>query len=330
MRHGLRWTTCFLIMCILGFTARTVNGDTLLFPVIAVNLPNVTTIVSVVTRPGTPVSATHLKYIYRYKDTYVDSAPNHDGECGSQSFVRPTYAGDLVSFDASGSLGAGDALFNDTDPYGGGGFALGGSGPRRAYLLVTNADSAGSPVNVSNKRCLNGEAIAMDIAYGAAWGYKAINDRTREDYTFKSTDSGGGIMNCLPSNSLNNRRVAFFPPDEWTTRFFVTPIGSNMDTANLSATVQFMTSASAGIYDRIGTQTTTATSTTKEVVCTGAVNLSELMDASTYANIEHSGGFTWFGVSPGTAVVYKLEYVVEDSTYGGTNNNAYLFSLYDF
>lgn len=243
--------------------------------------------------------------------------------------IRPTYSGDLVSFDASGSLGAGDAIFNDTDSYGSGGFALGGSGPRRAYLLVTHADSTGSPVNVGYDWSLNGEAIVMDIAYGAAWGYKAINDDTREDYTFLSTDDGGGVMNCLPSNTFTNRRVAFFPPDEWTTRFFVTPIGSNMDTANLSATVQLMTSASAGIYDRIGTQMTTATSITKEVVCTGAVNLSELMDASMYANIEHLGGWTWFSVSPGTAVVYKLEYVVDDSTYGGTNNNAYLLSVYD-
>lgn len=329
MRRSLRWTTYLLIMCILGFTARTVNGDTLLFPVIAVNPPNVTTVVSVVTRPGIPVSVTHLKYIYRYKDTYVGSAPNHDGVCSSQSFVRPTYAGDLVSFDASGSLGAGDALFNDTDSYGGGGFALGGSGPRRAYLLVTHADSAGSPINVSNYINLYGEAIVMDIAYGAAWGYKAINDDTREDYTFKSTDDGGGIMNCLPGHAYSSRRVAFFPPDEWTTRFFVTPIGSNMDTANLSATVNFFTSALGGIYDRIGTQVTTATSITKEVVCTGAVDLSELMDASMYANIEYSGGWTWFEVSSGTAVVYKLEYVVDDSTYGGTNNNAYLFSTYD-
>ncbi|RLB92742.1 MAG: hypothetical protein DRH50_09130 [Deltaproteobacteria bacterium] len=327
MEHGLRWTTCFLIMFIFGFNARTVNADTLLFPVIAVNPPNVTTIVSVVTRPGIPVSATHLKYIYRYKDTYVGSTPNHGGACSSQSFVRPTYSGDLVSFDASGSLGAGNALFSDTDSYGSGGFALGGSDPQRAYLLVTHADSTGSPVNVSNGQSLNGEAIVMDIAYGAAWGYRAINDSTREDYTFLSAGDGGGVWSCLPSNGYTNRRVTFFSPDEWTTRFFVTPIGSNMATANLSATVRFVTSA--GIYDRIGTKMTTATSTTKDVVCTGAVDLSELMDASMYANIEHMGGWTWFSVSSGTAVVYKLEYVVDDSTYGGTNNNAYLLSTYD-
>jgi hypothetical protein len=327
MRSSQRWTAYLLIMCILGFTARTVNADTLLFPVIAVNPPNITTIVSVVTRPGIPVSATHLKYIYRHKDTYVGSTPNHGGVCSSQSFVRPTYSGDLVSFDASGSLGSGDALFNDTDSYGSGGFALGGSGPQRAYLLVTHTDSTGSPVNVSNGQSLNGEAIVMDIAYGAAWGYRAINDSTREDYTFLSTADGGGVWSCLPSNTFNNRRATFFPPDEWTTRFFVTPIGSNMDTADLSATVQFMTSD--GIYDRIGTKMTTAASITKEVVCTGAVDLSELMDASMYANIEHLGGWSWFSVSPGTAVVYKLEYVVNDSTYGGTNNNAYLLSTYD-
>jgi len=45
------------------------KADTILFPVIAVNQPNITTIISVWTRPGT--STGYLLYIYRTKCAIV-------------------------------------------------------------------------------------------------------------------------------------------------------------------------------------------------------------------------------------------------------------------
>jgi hypothetical protein len=298
-------------------------ADTALFPVIAVNQPNVTTLVTVINEyPG---SATHLKFIYRYKDTFIGSSPNHNGTCAAVSFLRPSAAKDLISFDASGSMNGGDAMFGDTNSYGGG-FALGLSGPRRAYLLVTHADSSGNPVTTTYEYGIGGEAVIMDIAYGAAWGYRAVNDKLDEDYDFVNADSSGGVYSAIPANGNNYRRVAFLPPDEWTTKFFVTPIGNAMDSANLSADIHF---AGDYVYDRMGNKYTFASPSPQSVTCTTAINLEDLIDSTTYSSIESTGGWGMFAVSgTGDVIAYKLEYVVDNATYGGTNNNGYLLSTY--
>lgn len=310
---------CFVLA--LG-TFSTAKADTILFPVIAVNQPNVTTIVSVTNRPGG--TSTHLHYIYRLKETLVGGLPNISGTCASQAFTRPTLDGDLVSFDASGVMNSGDALFGDTNSYGGS-FDIGGTGARRAYLLVTNSDAAGTRVDVGQQD-LAGEAIIMDILTGAAWGYRAINDWTREDYTFTNVDDGGGVWSALPSNGYNSRRFTFFPPNEWNTRFFVTPIGSNMNTANLTATVNLYSDFS--VYDRNGTSYT-FTPIDKSVTCTAGIDLSSMVDSTVWSALQTIGGWSWFRVSSGDAIVYKLEYVVNNPTYGGTNNNGYLLSTFD-
>jgi hypothetical protein len=107
------------------------SADTILFPVIAVNQPNVTTIVSVY---NWSPSVDYLHYIYRFKDSLVGGSPNYTGSCSTAEFTRPTKNLDLVSFDASGTFNSGNALFGDTDSYGGS-FSLPGTGIRRAYLL---------------------------------------------------------------------------------------------------------------------------------------------------------------------------------------------------
>jgi len=311
---------CFILVFGIFSTAK---ADTILFPVIAVNQPNVTTIVSVLNRHSWGTS-THLHYIYRYKQSLVDGEPNISGDCISYEFTRPTWEGDLVSFDASGSLNGGNALFGDTNNYGEG-FAMPGSGPRRAYLLVTNSDAAGNRVDVTDKVKLMGEAIIMDIAYGAAWGYRAINDLEREDYSFRNVRyTNGGVYSALPSHGYVDRRFTFFPPSEWTTRFFVTPIGWNMHSQNLTATVALEVGV---IYDRNGNRYT-FTPIDKTVRCTAAIDLKDLVDATVWSAIENIGGWSWFGVTSGDAIVYKLEYVLENPTYGGTNNNGYLLSTY--
>lgn len=137
-----------VIVClVLTFGAfSTVKADTILFPVIAVNQPNVTTIISVFTEDSLSSPQTHLHYIYRYKDSLSGGSPNYTGTCATASFTRPTTPRDLVSFDASGTLNGGNALFGDTDSYGGS-FSMPGSGPRRAYLLVTQSNASGTRVD---------------------------------------------------------------------------------------------------------------------------------------------------------------------------------------
>jgi len=321
----------FAPVVVVSFAALFCSGaraDTLLFPVIATNSPNVITVVSVFNRPAG--TSSHLHYLYRYKNSLAaDGSPNHTGTCSTVEFTRQTFDGDLVSFDASGTINSGTALFGDTNPYGGT-FDHGIPGAARSYLLVTSSDAAGTRIDVGQVRDLSGEAVIMDIAFGAAWGMKGINDRTREDYSMINASGGGGVYSALPSQGFDNRRFSFFPPNEWTTRFFVVPIGRNMDSANLSATLNLVSSSGSieGVYDRQGSRHT-FTPIDRGVTCTGAVDLKELMDSTVWAAVEQVGGWSWLRVASGDAAVYKLEFVVENSAYGGTINNGFLLSGYE-
>ena len=314
-------STVIFLFC-LGFIAPS-GADTILFPVIAVNQPNVTTIVSVFNGDTT---ITYLKYIYRYKDSLVGSSANITGGCTTAEFVRNTKVNDLVSFDVSGTLNSGNALFNDSDSYGGA-FTLPGSGPRRAYLLVTHSNASGTRLDSSG--IIGGEAIIMDIATGAAWGYKAINDSDVQDYTFVNYNdrvSGNGVFSSISDSMwiFSARFFTFFPPNEWSTKFFVTPIGGSM-TSDRTAEVGMAST----IWDRNATELT-GTTVTNEVKCTAALGMQDMMDSTLYSAIENIGGWSFFFPTAGDVIVYKLEYVVNNPTYGGTNNNAYLLSTYEF
>jgi len=310
-------------------------ADTVLIPVIAIGAPNVTTVVSVYNLPG--ATSTHLKYIYRSKDSSVSGSPNHTGTCSSTSFVRPMFDSDLVSFDASGIFNSGNAMFNDSNTYGGG-FGIGLTGNKRAYLLVTHSDVAGNRVNLGGSfgnEALGGEAILMEIGFGAAWGLRAVNEAFREDYNFTIT----GVETVFGSFG---KAFAFFPTSEWTTRFFITPIGDNMDTANLTGKVSLWNQDASsflhhGLFGRDGTHYAFPSSITADVTCTAGVDLTDMIDSSVLSAVENTGGWAFLqnlSAPPITAsanplIVYKLEYVLEDSTYGGTNNNGYLMSNRD-
>lgn len=308
-----------LMLLAAGATFKPAIADSILFPVLVSNPPDVTTLFSVVDGAASGGS-THLTYIYRYKDAFDSSGvPNRNGNCSSRTLTRSTTNGDVVSFDVSGSFDGGGALFGDANFYGGD-FGLGVSGPQRGYLLVTNSNSSGTPVAVGDNVDLSGEFVAMDIVGGAAWGGKAINDINREDFDFiNATTPGGGVYSALPSNGSVYRRFTFAPPNEWSTRFFVTPIGANMDSAQLSAPISIVQ-----LYDRDG-QARPFTSIVLTVTCTAAVDLQDLVDSSTWAAVENVGGWAYLGAV--NAVVHKLEYSMAPQ-YNGTVNNGFLLSDY--
>ena len=313
----------FLILGIFS----TGEADTILFPVIAQNQPNVTTIVSVINRPGG--ASTNLHYIYRLKDTFVGgdpTQPNISGTCASVSFTRPTFDGDLVSFDVSGLMNTGNALFGDTNSYGGT-FSTSTTGAKRAYLLVSNSNASGTRVDVGNNIDLGGEAILLDLVFGAAWRYRGINDGTREDYTFVNANSGGGVVSALPSAGFDSRRFTFFPPSSWSTRFFITPICANMDSANCAATVNLISTGAVdeGVYDRNGTRFT-FTAIDKSVVCTAGLDLIDLLDSTTRAAVANIGGWSWIRVASGDAIIFKLEFANPPDPPFGAINNGYLLS----
>lgn len=307
-------------LSILALLPPSAVADTGLIPVVASNSPNISTIVSSVNLPGG--TSTHLTYIYRYKDAFNppgSSIPNRNGNCSTRTLTRSTTDGDVVSFDVSGNLNGGSALFTDGNFYGGG-FGLGVSGPQRGYLLITNSNSTGGRVDVGSNLDITGEFANADIASGAAWGGKMVNDATRENFDFINANiPGGGVFSALPVNGSAFRSFTFFPPSVWTTRFFVTPVGSAMDNANLTASV-----AMVSLFDRDG-QAHPFAPISVGVTCTGTVDLRDLMDATNFAAVENVGGWAGLGVSVGNAAVYKLEFTA-DPIYGGTLNNGYLLS----
>jgi hypothetical protein len=313
-----------VIVCfILTFGAfSTAKADTILFPVIAVNQPNVTTIVSVFNDPGH--TSSYLHYIYRNKASLVGSTPNHAAYCGSQGFTRNTFDSDIVSFDTSGVFNGGNALFNDPNTYGGA-FGMSSTGAQRAYLLVTNSDAGGTRVDVGDNQALGGEAIVMDIASGAAWGYRAANDISREDYSFTEA----GTRTVMSGWGKSCKWFSFAPPNEWTTKFFVTPIGNNMNSSNIASTIFLAGTSTDGIFTRGGTFLSFTNSL--DLTCTAGVSLVDMIDSTALSVVQNTGGWSWmceFAVNP--VIVYKLEYVVNDPTYGGTNNNGYLLSIGDY
>jgi len=320
--------------------SKTTKADTILFPYI-VKSDTVTTLISVVNKT---LSASYLKYIYRHKDANQPVA-----NCDVTSFKRPTSENDLISFDVAGRFNEGNALFNDTNSYMyGDTFHLKDTGVKRGYLLVTHSNNLGERVSVGSEG-LYGEAVIIDVVTGGAWGYRAINDREREDYTFTDTGTGSALYTieeacipnpiygeppyCYPSTPGESRTFIFFPPNEWVTRFFVTPIGNGMDTENLTGRVNVVSKIISpaaplgGVYGRGGGYAMGDTFA-KDLTCVAAFDLVDFMDSTARAAVENIGGWAYFynlGLT-NPVVIYKLEYVLNNSAYGGTINNGYCLS----
>jgi len=301
--------------------SKIVQADTILFPVINVNPGNVATIVSITNYATT--TSPKLKYIYRHKSIYDGALPNLSGNCSTYSFFNETYASDLVSFDISAKFDNGSALYTDSNIYTNK-FNLPASTASRAYMLVTHADSAGNRTNVGEKNSLYGEVIMMDIVNGAAWGYRGVNDKLNEDYTFQAVDKSGGVYDAMSDNVTQTRPMTILPSNEWTTRLFITPINANMDSANNSAIVTIDTT----VFGRNGS-TYVITPTSKTVNCTGAFDVTDMLDSTTKALFETSGGAVKVKLSSGSAIIYKLEYTTNITKYKGVINNGYLISSYE-
>jgi len=320
MKNKLIYLSLKTILVVLFLTNLT-QADTLLFPVVNVNPSNVATIVSVTNDAAT--TSPKLKYIYRHKITTENGQANLAGTCAAYSFFNETYIHDLVSFDASATFDGGSALYTDSNTYANK-FNLPVTTASRAVLLVTHADSAGNRIDVNEKSSLSGEVIMMDVANGAAWGYRGVNDKNREDYNFQTVYKGGGVYDAMTDNATQNKPVTVLPTNEWTTRLFVTPIGENMDSANNSAVV----SIDATVMARNGS-TYVITPSAKTINCTGAVDIVDMLDSTTKAAFENSGGAVKLKVNSGSAIIYKLEYTVNVTKYKGVINNAYLLSTYE-
>ena len=93
-------------------------------------------------------------------------------------------------------------------------------------------------------------------------------------------------------------------------------------TSDRTGTIQFVV-----IRDRTGTAYSPTVS--QSVTCTAAVDFEDLLDSTIWSSIQNTGGWALIWPPAGDIIVYKLEYVVNNPTYGGTNNNGFLVSTYD-
>lgn len=224
--------------------AEKASADSLMFPWI-VKSSTVTTLVSVVNISeisgdcmGNLVTP-KLHYQYWYKgDTLT-------GTCNDQSFERQTSQNDIVSFDASGQMGGGAALFNDQPPLDGhvtytpNQFAM-TSAPAvaRAFLLVDNNNT--DCFEDAWSASLYGEAMVIQLSQGGAWGYIAYNaagggpDGPASEPTLgfnDELDMQGEVMRSprwndfgVNGDELETVPMVLLPLAQFKTKMFVTPV----------------------------------------------------------------------------------------------------------
>ena len=350
-------------------------SDVLLFPYV-VSGGSVTTLVSVINtdsgafdnvqyynQNGSSTSSYGGGHNFLHWRYHIKSANTNDATCFENNGYFPTSPLDITTYDVSGLRGEGGVMFNDpsvnnnwkaaaaTNQYNA--ITLDG---QRAVLFVHNAgdlDSGGG--------YLAGEAMVVDFANGAAWGYRA-------EANASNGASSQADFNFNRGQALNTG-VTFMPLTQVTTRFFVTPV--NTQSANVTTDlgapergdVVGMLAANGLDIPRYGTFTTRVNLDTvsgsirvlnrdeggisggvtpQDVVCVGAVNASDLITSANvlaYANTQ--GGWGRLTTSyPGSvaptdtrrwtneAVVTKIEFRAAGGTFGGQSmggafNNAF-------
>ena len=228
------------------------QSDEIFFPYI-VRSPTVTSVVSVVNiePSGASPTAQQLHYVYFHKSGA--DATSNTASCIELNFRRRTSSNDIQTFDvgtrfAQDNLGV---LFNDpsiNNNYLGANLSysgLAGIGATpdqsRAFLLVDNNDTVGGS---SVQGSLYGEAVLLDFAAGAAWGYRAYNSIVDEALiadgqlspgsfsganTFSNQfETEGEVLNgAVPADGQTP--VHLLPDDEFVVRFFVTPVADSTD-----------------------------------------------------------------------------------------------------
>lgn len=321
------------------------QADALFFPAVVVS-PSVTTIVSVIHQgatvtafdesgsnaPAGKVGYLHWQYVRK------DYPALNDSVCTETDHYLPTSAKDVQTVDLAGKFSdpAVDkgVLFNDpniNNPWRSStwDYALGAPsvkvGGSRGYLIVH--DQAVNTLTTT----LSGYAMNYDFGSGAAWGYKA--------YPFAHADYG------LDSHVFAPVQVHLNPFGEMITRFFVTPTPdlagyaaltnkTNADFGKLSATVTLDAGGGSVAFNR--DEAAKSGDLLQEVVCTGVVDATELIDPTSLDYLK-DGGWSNLVSAAGTAnpgagaAIFELEiggqYAGKGTFNGhsvsGTFNNAF-------
>ena len=290
-----------------GNLAGKAYADAILFPWI-LKSNTASTLISVVNTGGLPYvgysengNPLLLHYDYRYK---ASTANGDTEQCNEYDFNRPTSSNDIVSFDASGIMGDGKALFNDSGPYNDQGFLLsaGIAAPRRGFLIVDNNTPLINQLEQNGDGTLYGEALIIDTEVGMTWGYTAYNARFTGEadqpydpvYFNDRLDYQGEVIGATEAG-----RTVILPPSEFSTKFYVTPIGMNGQRYGDINTKVFLSygdpesdgSFYGGMF--LNDEQPISFTTKKNVVCTTALRLDELIPSAAYAAFTGTGGQGW-------------------------------------
>lgn len=225
--------------------AEKASADSIMFPWL-VKSNTVFSLVSVVNTSATSgdCETPRLHYQYYFKD--AASATVNTDSCAPQSFYRQTSQEDIVSFDASGAVSLGAALFDDQPALNGNvtyvpSWFFMNSAPvtARAFLLVDNNDT--DCFEDADWASLYGEAMIIQISQGSAWGYVAYNGIGGGPYGPASEpelgfnddlDLQGEVMRSprffdvanSSGDEIEVTPTVLLPLDTFHTKMFVTPV----------------------------------------------------------------------------------------------------------
>lgn len=277
-------------------------ADTLFFPYV-VSGGAVTTLVSVI---NTDTSGTAQYYnnngssaaVYGGANRYlhwryhIKTANTNAATCLENNGYFPTSPLDMVTYDVSGTRGEGGVMFNDASVLNNwkaegalnqlNAITLNG---QRATLLVHNAAGAASP-------SLVGEALIVEFDTGSAWGYGAA--RNSSSGVSQDSDFNFSFLGAVDTG------VTFLPQGEFTTRFFVTPVGQLAladgldapDFGSLRTQVHLVpVTGSIRVVNRDESGVSGGV-TPQRVTCVGVVDVRDLVTAANVWNyVSNEGGW---------------------------------------
>lgn len=329
-------------------------ADVAMFPYV-VNSATVTTLVSIVDRgdantprynasgiPGTVAAgATRLHWRLNYK---ADAAATDNlASCQEANYYLPSSPNDIQTVDLSGKYGSTTrgVLFND--PSTNNAWQAGTSATinymlgkaagvtQRGTLFVHNADDDTGVAGTT----VYGEAMVLEFAGGASWGYQAA---TTDNAGANTAAAFAFHPGSLVSNGLTATAAApaglltFMPPAEVVTNLYITPVpaaapllginGASAAGWNIQQTRVTLntapTGAGAGVaFDR--DENLVSGAVNQSVRCVGAVGVTSMMTSGVQAVLANGG---WGNVTltaparpidgsfvpTNTAYITKLEY----------------------
>jgi len=334
-------TLAIALILPLAISVEKADADAILFPWVTKSA-TVSTVLSVINTAQGDGSAEVLHYQYWYKQS---TANGQTEVCDNISFKRSTSKDDIVTFDAAGNMNGGQALFSDPGAgtwkggpsYGSARYDLNVTAPRRAFLIVDNNTDAFVNDATNEDGTMYGEAMMIEIAGGAAWGYIAYNASGGEGSSQNGAvrfDDGLDVLGEVIGITETTQTV-LLPPDTITTRFFMTPVETTSQRdGDADSGIQLCIDPDnaggcdeGGIYDN--DENKIDFEKEKAIRCTSGDDLEDLMTEASFNTFSATGGQGWSyiitfadslgdGVDSDGMIIGKLEFTTTGVTLDGT------------